>query len=337
MPGSARREQAGTSVRDPSSSTTQTRQTFTGVRVSRKQSVGVSMPRLRAASRIVAPSGAETALPSIVISIWRRSGAGGASGIGPLGMGISGEGASLMEQTPSIQSGFDRARGGLAETADRGVAHGLSHLAQGGQFGGAGPNGRPATRRCSVSSCRTVPTRHGTHWPHDSSRKKRRCAAGSASGRRYRRRASRRPSRASRRCARVPSKVSGMSSSSGVTNVPAAPPSRTACRSAAAGARRRRARSARECGAEGHFVEARARDVAGEAEELRARSTAPFRCARTPRRRQQDFRKVDERLDVVHGVGLPKRPAASGKGGLLRGSPRLPSIELKSAVSSPQM
>src|SRR2546429_1160074 len=43
MPASTLREQAGTSVREPSSSTTQTRQTFTGVSVSRKQSVGVSM------------------------------------------------------------------------------------------------------------------------------------------------------------------------------------------------------------------------------------------------------------------------------------------------------
>ena len=36
-------------------------------------------------------------------------------------------------------------------------------------------------------------------------------------------------------------------------------------------------------------------------------------------------------------VGLPKRPACTGNGGLLRGSPRLPSIDSKSAVSSPQM
>ena len=36
-------------------------------------------------------------------------------------------------------------------------------------------------------------------------------------------------------------------------------------------------------------------------------------------------------------VGLPKRPVCTGNGGLLRGSPRKPSIELKSAVSSPQM
>ena len=44
MLGSTLREQAGTSVREPSNSTTHTRQTLTGVRLSRKQSVGVSMP-----------------------------------------------------------------------------------------------------------------------------------------------------------------------------------------------------------------------------------------------------------------------------------------------------
>ena len=36
-------------------------------------------------------------------------------------------------------------------------------------------------------------------------------------------------------------------------------------------------------------------------------------------------------------VGRPKRPRSTGNGGLFRGSPRLPSIELNSAVSSPQM
>src|SRR2546426_877554 len=36
-------------------------------------------------------------------------------------------------------------------------------------------------------------------------------------------------------------------------------------------------------------------------------------------------------------VGFPNRPTSTGKGGLLRGSPRNPSIELKIAVSSPQM
>ena len=36
-------------------------------------------------------------------------------------------------------------------------------------------------------------------------------------------------------------------------------------------------------------------------------------------------------------VGLPKSPTCTGNGGLLRGSPRLPSIDSKIAVSSPQM
>ena len=36
-------------------------------------------------------------------------------------------------------------------------------------------------------------------------------------------------------------------------------------------------------------------------------------------------------------LGIPKAPACAGKGGLSRGSPRLPSSELRSAVSSPQM
>ncbi len=39
---------------------------------------------------------------------------------------------------------------------------------------------------------------------------------------------------------------------------------------------------------------------------------------------------------LLTAVGLPKSPTSTGNGGLLRGSPRRPSIELKSAVSSPQ-
>ena len=35
--------------------------------------------------------------------------------------------------------------------------------------------------------------------------------------------------------------------------------------------------------------------------------------------------------------GLAEEADATGNGGLFRGSPRLPSIELNSAVSSPQM
>ena len=60
IPSSAARLHAGTSVRAPSTSTTQTRHAFTGVRLSAKHSVGVSIPWARQASRIVAPSATRT-------------------------------------------------------------------------------------------------------------------------------------------------------------------------------------------------------------------------------------------------------------------------------------
>ena len=86
------------------------------------------------------------------------------------------------------------------------------------------------------------------------------------------------------------------------------------------------------------LVDARAGDVAGQAEELRpGRALGPdpgerlaavgARCART-------FASVSTLLTTV---GLPNSPTSTGNGGLLRGSPRLPSIDSKSAVSSPQM
>ena len=64
IPASAVREHEGTSTRDPSSSTTQTRQTLAGRNGSSKQSVGVSISSLRHASRIVAPSKTRTGCPS---------------------------------------------------------------------------------------------------------------------------------------------------------------------------------------------------------------------------------------------------------------------------------
>src|SRR5437773_6856070 len=94
------------------------------------------MPKPRAASRIVEPSGTLTLSSSILISTWRRA-RGGACGTGPRGIGINSEGlsaGSLMEQAPATQRGFESARRGLAEAADGGVAHGLPHLPQGGQL-----------------------------------------------------------------------------------------------------------------------------------------------------------------------------------------------------------
>jgi hypothetical protein len=40
---------------------------------------------------------------------------------------------------------------------------------------------------------------------------------------------------------------------------------------------------------------------------------------------------------LLTAVGLPNSPTSTGNGGLFRGSPRLPSMDSNSAVSSPQM
>src|SRR6266568_1896772 len=66
MPASTLREHAGTRIRAPSSSTTQTRHTLTGVRLSSWQRVGVSTPRRRHASRMVEPSVTSTSRPSML-------------------------------------------------------------------------------------------------------------------------------------------------------------------------------------------------------------------------------------------------------------------------------
>ena len=71
IPASTLREHAGTRTRDPSSSTTQTRHTLIGVRLSSWQSVGVSISSRRHASRIVDPSRTSTSRPSRLIGTSR--------------------------------------------------------------------------------------------------------------------------------------------------------------------------------------------------------------------------------------------------------------------------
>ena len=90
------------------------------------------------------------------------------------------------------------------------------------------PRCTPRASRASASSCRTVPTRQGTHCPHDSSRKNaaiRRSIAGKSADVS---RASTTPDPSVAPISRVPSRVSGTSSWSGDTKPPAAPPSSTA-------------------------------------------------------------------------------------------------------------
>src|ERR1700757_2283910 len=108
IPASTLREHAGTSTRDPSSSTTQTLHALTGVRVSNWHRVGVSICRNRHASRMVEPSATSTALPSTVTLT--------SSGI--------------VEHPQLRQSGGDGVGGGLAEAANRGVTHGLRDIGQ---------------------------------------------------------------------------------------------------------------------------------------------------------------------------------------------------------------
>ena len=79
MPGVTRAAQDGTSVRPPVS-TTHTRHTPSGARVPAWQSVGMSMPRARHASRIVEPCGTVTDAPSMVTSTAGASGTGGGVG-----------------------------------------------------------------------------------------------------------------------------------------------------------------------------------------------------------------------------------------------------------------
>src|SRR5205823_3626419 len=90
------------------------------------------------------------------------------------------------------------------------------------------PSVFPERSRCSASSCRTVPTRHGTHWPHDSSRKNLAIRRSTASRSAVSSNAITTPDPRVAPAARVASNVSGRSRDSGPTNEPAAPPSRTA-------------------------------------------------------------------------------------------------------------
>src|SRR2546426_1863147 len=116
IPASTLREHAGTSTREPSSSTTQTRQTLTGVRFSSSQSVGVSTCSRRHASRMVEPSSTSRSRPSIVMPTSR--------------FGIPMKTVSAIEDLQLRQPGPDGVGRGLPETADRCVAHGLRDVAQ---------------------------------------------------------------------------------------------------------------------------------------------------------------------------------------------------------------
>ena len=99
-------EHAGTNVREPCNSTTQIRQTLTGVRFSRKHRVGVSMPRWRQASSNVVPSGTDIFCSSIISSTRRREGSVGSWGIGPRGTGVN-DGPTKTGVSARVVSSFE--------------------------------------------------------------------------------------------------------------------------------------------------------------------------------------------------------------------------------------
>ena len=79
----------------------------------------------------------------------------------------------------------------------------------------ADPFGRPAASRARSSSWRTVPTRHGTHWPHDSSRKNAAIRRSAPTRSAVSSKTITTPEPSVAPIARVPSNVSGVSSASG--------------------------------------------------------------------------------------------------------------------------
>ena len=185
-------------------------------------------------------------------------------------------------------------------------------------------SGAPPASRASSSSWRTVPTRHGTHWPHDSSRKNaaiRRSASGRSA---VSSNTITTPEPSVAPAARVPSNVSGVSSRSGPTNAPAAPPSRIAWIARPPGTPPASVRSSPSVVAERRPRRRPGRrDVAGQAEQLRAGGALGpdlrVRRARPSRRISGTLTSVSTLLTAV---GLPNRPISTGNGGLLRGSGR---------------
>src|SRR5450759_4980079 len=164
MPASTLREHAGTRTREPSTSTTQTRQTLTGVSVSSWQSVGVSMRSCRQASRIVAPSSTSISWPSMLTltSLFGRPTNTGSWGpreltaqpLSSLGYPalstlscVSPDAIALAAVWPRPQ--IDASRIACAMSLSR-----LTSESREFPF-------RSLSSRCSTSSCRTVPTRHG--------------------------------------------------------------------------------------------------------------------------------------------------------------------------------
>src|SRR5216683_514801 len=161
IPGSTGRTQEAARTRAPVS-TTQRRQTPTGVWCCRWQSVGMLTPLMRAASKTVVPAGTRTGCPSrmrstmpegvvAVVILWTNSNSLGFPGA-RCGSETNSTGTSALQnvrihfRAKVFQHGLNRRRHGLPESANRSEAHGLREFLEKRQVTAILRLGNPALR-----------------------------------------------------------------------------------------------------------------------------------------------------------------------------------------------
>ena len=282
------------------------------------------MPCSRQAPRIVVPAGTVTASPSIVTSTgggaWTGGGAGGrdarAGGVTRMSARTSGV-AVCPEANGSVTGPPYRAAGrpirwpttpsGRARRSTRRASPGRSRAGARAPPRAAGHASRP--RACaSSSSWRTLPTRHGTHWPHDSSRKNWAMRRSVSTRSTVSSKTMITPDPSVAPAARVASNVSGMSSASGPTKTPGG----AAEQDRPDGPVARHAAGELDEVAQGRpeldLVGAGARDVAGQAEELRPGRAVGADPGERLAAVEHDARDVGQRLDVVDDRRLAEQP-----------------------------
>ena len=355
MPGSARREQAGARTRAPSTSTTQSRQAFDRrqrLEVAERRDVDAGRRgRRRGGSRPPRPR------PPCRRSRSRPSPAAGAAAASgdarrtrrrrepdrvgvmiPLPVGSLGHrGPSETDRTAPAPTRWRWRRSGRGRRSRRRASPARARR-RAPSPGRDRRSARRRRRRCRSSSWRTVPTRQGTHWPHDSWRKNS-AMRSSASPRSAVVAVDQHDARAERG-------AGGAGAFEGERQRRAGP-GRRSCRRRRRGAPRGAAAVEHAAGeleqlaerrAERQLVETGPVHLAGEAEELRAgRLGGAGGAERLAALEQDPAGTLASVSTLLTSVGLPKTPTSTGNGGFERGSPRWPSIELKSAVSSPQM
>ena len=275
---------------------------------------------------MVVPAGTVTAPPSMVTSTWAGAAAGGGAGGSrrprrrrdeDVGQDLRARrcawcanGSVTAPPYPAAgrPTRWPTTPSGRARRSTRRASPGRSRAAARAPRRAAG-HANPAASRASSSSWRTLPTRHGTHWPHDSSRKNWAIRRSVSTRSTVSSKTMITPEPRVAAAARVASKVSGMSSASGPTKTPAAPPSRIVRIARPPGHAAGELDEVAQGRPEFDLVDARPGDVAGQAEQLRARSSLPCRSpANAVAAVEDDGRDVGQRLDVVDDRRLAEQP-----------------------------